>query len=88
MLVHLSKQMPSVQAGYVDPQCIAATCFNYAKDWKLDGNELAAGKTIEEKERIRNKKIRQATLKVAAHITLAFKNLQNCYVIWLPYNFE
>ena len=52
MQVHLSKQMPSVRAGYVDPQCIAATCFNYTKDWKLDGKELAAGKTIEEKEKI------------------------------------
>ena len=53
MQVHLSKKMPSVRAGYVDPQLIAATCFNYAKDWKLDGKELAAGKTIEEKEKIR-----------------------------------
>jgi hypothetical protein len=64
MQVHLSKQMPSVRAGYIDPQCIAATCFNYAKDCKLDSNELVAGKTIEEKERIRYKEIRQAALKV------------------------
>ena len=88
MQVHLSKQIPNVQAGYVDPQCIAATCFYYAKDWKLDGNELAAGKTVEEKEKIRNKEIRQAALKVAAYIALAFKNLQNCSIVWLPYNFE
>ena len=88
MQVHLLKQMPSVRARYVDPQCIAATWFNYGKEWKLDAKELAAGKTIEEKERIRNKKIRQATLKVATYIALAFKNLQNCSVIWLPYNFE
>jgi hypothetical protein len=54
----------------------------------LDGNELAAEKTIEEKEKIQNKEIRQAALKVAAYIALAFKNLQNCSVIWLPYNFE
>ena len=65
--------MPSVSAGYVDPQCIAATCFNYAKDWKLDAKELAAGKTIEEKEKIQNKKIRQADLKVAAYIALVLK---------------
>jgi hypothetical protein len=88
MQVHLSKQMPSVRVRYVDPQCIAATCFNYVKDWKLDGNELAAEKTVEEKEKIQNKEIRQAALKVAAYIALAFKNLQNCSVIWLPYNFE
>ena len=54
----------------------------------MDGNELAAGKTVEEKERIQNKEIRQAALKVAAYIALAFKNLQNCSVIWLTYNFE
>ena len=88
MQVHLSKQMSSVWAGYVDPLCIAAICFNYAKDWKLDGSELAAGKTIEEKEKIWNKQIRQAALKVAAYIALAFKNLQNYFDIWLAYNFE
>ena len=80
--------MPSVQAGYVDPQCIAATCFNYTKDRKLDGSELAAGKTVEEKEKIWNKQIRQAALKVAAYIALAFKNLQNFSAIWLTYNFK
>ena len=54
----------------------------------MDGNELAAGKTIEEKEEIQNKEIRAATLKTTAYIALAFKNLQNCSVIWLTYNFE
>jgi len=54
----------------------------------LDGNELVAGKTVQEKERIRHKEIRQPALKVAAYIALAFKNLQNCSVIWLTYNFE
>ena len=54
----------------------------------MDGNELAAGKTVEEKERIWNQKIRQVTLKVAAYIALAFKHLQNCFAIWLAYNFE
>jgi hypothetical protein len=52
MQVHLSKQMPSVRAGYVDPQYIAQPNFNYAKEWKLDDKELAAGKTVEEKEAI------------------------------------
>ncbi|XP_066364531.1 uncharacterized protein [Miscanthus floridulus] len=88
MQVHLSKKMTSVRAGYVDPQCIAATCFNYAKDWKLDGKELAAGKMVEEKEKIRQKKIREASLKAMAYIALAFKNLQNNSAIWLAYNFD
>ena len=80
--------MPSVRARYVDPQSIAATCFNYTKDRKLDGSELAAGKTVEEKEKIWNKQIRQAALKVAAYIALTFKHFQNCFAIWLAYNFE
>ena len=80
--------MPSVRSGYVDPQCIAQPNFNYAKQWSLDCNELAAGKTIEEKEEIQNKEIRAATLKTTAYIALAFKNLQSNQVIWLPYNFE
>ena len=37
----------------------------------MDGNELAARKTVEEKERIQNKEIRQAALKVVAYIALA-----------------
>ena len=88
MQVHLLKQMPSVRARYVDPQCIAAPCFNYAKEWKLDAKELAAGKTVEEKKKIQNKEICEASLKVAAYIVLAFKHLQNCSAIWLAYNFE
>ena len=88
MQAHISKQMPSVWSGYVDRQCIAQPNFNYAKEWSLDGNELAAGKTIEEKEEIRNKEIREAALKIVAHIALAFKYLKNNQVIWLPYNFE
>ena len=77
MQVHISKQMLSVWAGYVDPQCIAQPNFNYAKEWLLDGNELAAGKTIEEKEEIRNKEIMEAALKRVAYIALAFKYLQH-----------
>jgi hypothetical protein len=54
----------------------------------LDAKELAIGKTVEEKEKIQNKKICDASLKVAAYIALAFKHLQNCFAIWLAYNFE
>jgi len=54
----------------------------------LDGKELAAGEAIEEKEKIQNKEIREASLKVAAYIFLAFKHLQHNTSIWLPYNFE
>jgi hypothetical protein len=80
--------MPSVKSGYIDPQPIAQTNFNYPRQWKLDGKELAAGKTLREKEDIREKKIRQESLKVAAYIVLSFKNLQQHSTIWLPYNFE
>ena len=54
----------------------------------MNAKELAARKTVEEKEKIWNKEIREASLKVAAYIALAFKNLQNCSAIWLPDNFE
>ena len=54
----------------------------------MDGNKLAAGKTIEEKKKIQNKEICEASLKVAAYIVLAFKHLQNCSAIWLAYNFK
>jgi len=80
--------MPSVRSRYIDPQCIAQPNFNYTKQWSLDCNELAAGKTVAEKEEIQNKEIRVAALKTAAYIALAFKYLQNNQVIWLPYNFE
>ena len=88
MQAHIVKQMPSLKNGYVDPQPIAATNFNYPKQWKLDGKELAARKTVAEEENIRAKKIREEALKVAAYIALAFKNLQQHSTIWLPYNFE
>ena len=88
MQVHISKQMPSVRSGYVDPQCIAQPNFNYAKEWSLDCNELAGRKTVEDKDEIRNKEIRVAALKTAAYIALAFEYLQYNQVIWLPYNFE
>ena len=79
--------MPSVKAGYIDPQDIAQTNFNYPKQWKLDDKELAAGKTLREKEDICAKKLRQESLKVLAYIALAFKNLQQHSTILLPYNF-
>ena len=87
MKVHIVKQMPSVKAGYIDPQAIAQTNFNYPRQWKLDGKELAAGKTLQEKEDIRAKKLRQESLKVSTYIVLTFKNLQQ-HSMWLPYNFE
>ena len=66
MQVHIIKQMPSVKAGYVDPQAIAQINFNYPRQWKLDAKELAAGKTLWEKEGIRVKKLRLESLKVSA----------------------
>ena len=88
MQVHIVKQMSSVKAGYIDPQAIAQTNFNYPKQWTLDAKELAAAKTLREKERIHTAKLREESLKVATYIALAFKNLQQYSTIWLPYNFE
>ncbi|XP_066357512.1 uncharacterized protein [Miscanthus floridulus] len=88
MQVHIVKQMPSVKAGYVDPQPIAQTNFNYPKRWTLDAKELAAAKTLREKEHIRTAKLTEESLKVAAYIALALKNLQQHSTIWLPYNFD
>ena len=76
MQVHIVKQMSSVKARYIDPQAIAQTNFNYPRQWKLDVKELPAGKTLQEKEDIRAKKLRQESLKVSAYIALDFKNLQ------------
>ena len=58
MQVHIAKQMPSVKARYIDPQAITQTNFNYPKQWKLDDKELAARKTLQEKEDICAKKLR------------------------------
>ena len=65
-----------MKAGYIDPQAIAQTNFNYPRQWKLDAKELAAGKTLRKKEDIRAKKLRQESLKISTYIALAFKNLQ------------
>jgi hypothetical protein len=80
--------MPSVKDRYVDPQPIAQTNFNYPRQWKLDGKELATGNTLLEKEEIRQKKIKEESLKVATYIAMALKNLQRHSTIWLPYNFD
>ena len=88
MQVHIVKQMSSVKTGYIDPQAIAQTNFNYPRQWKLDDKELAAGKTLREKEHIHTAKLREESLKVAAYIALAFKILQQHSTIWLPYNFK
>jgi len=64
MQVHIVKQMPSVKAGYIDPQAIAQINFNYPKQWKLDVKELAAGKTLREKEHIRTAKLREESLRL------------------------
>ena len=86
--VHILKQMASVKAGYLDPQSIAQTNFNYPKQWKLDAKELVAAKTLREKEHICTAKLREESLKVVAYIALAFKTLQQQSTIWLPHNFE
>ena len=87
MQVHIVKQMPSLKAGYVDPQAIAQPNFNYPKQWTLDAKELAAANTLREKERIRTAKLKEESLKVTAYIALAFKNLQQHSTIWLPFNY-
>jgi hypothetical protein len=60
---------------YIDPQPIAVTNFNYPKQWKLDCKELDARKTLKEKEAIHDRKIKIESIKVAAYISLCFKNL-------------
>ena len=82
------KKRLALKHGYIDPSPIASTNFNYPKDWKLDCKELGAGKTLKEKEDIRNKKILEESLKVAAYIALCFKNLQQHDNIWIPYHFK
>ena len=77
-----------MKAVYLDPQAITQTNFNYPKQWKPDAKELAAAKTLREKEHIHTVKLREESLKVAAYIALAFKTLQQHSTIWLPYNFE
>ncbi|XP_066314476.1 uncharacterized protein, partial [Miscanthus floridulus] len=82
------RKRPTLKHGYIDPSPIASINFNYPKEWKLDCKELGGGKTLKEKEDIRNKKILEESLKVAAYIALCFKNLQQHDNIWIPYHFN
>jgi hypothetical protein len=74
--------------GYLDPQLITQTLFTYPNKWKLDDENLAPGETIEEKEKIQQKRIRDESFKVAAYISRAFSIIQDKSPIYLPYNFE
>jgi hypothetical protein len=80
--------MSTLKAGFVDPQPVSQTNFNYPREWKLGCKELAAGKTVAEKEAIRNGVIRKESLRVAAYIAVSFTNLQHNDVIWVLYNFK
>lgn len=72
----------------MDPQLIAQTRFNFPSKWGLDHKELARGETVEEKDKIRNEKIRKECYKVAAYISRAFSRMQDKSYIFLPYNFK
>jgi hypothetical protein len=72
----------------MDPQPIAQINFNYPSRWELDGLELAAGETLEEKENICKAKIREESLKVAAWMAVYLKNLQHLETIWISYHFK
>jgi hypothetical protein len=73
--------MPSLKAGYVDPQPIAQTNFDYPKHWRLDCKELAARKTLAEKEAIQTSKVKEESYKVAAYLAVCFTNLQHNDII-------
>jgi hypothetical protein len=57
MQAHFVRKRPALKDMYIDPSPIASTNFNYPKQWKLGCKELDAGKTLKEKEDIRDKKI-------------------------------
>jgi hypothetical protein len=77
MQAHLVTKKPRMKVGYVDPRPIAQIIFNYPSKWKLDCIELAAGETVEEKEKIRTR-----------ILAISFVHLQHNDVIWVPYNFK
>jgi glutamate synthase domain-containing protein 1 len=77
-----------VKSGYLDPQLTAQTLFTYPNKWELDDGNLAAGETIEKKEEIRQKRIKEESYKVAAYISSASNRMQDKGPIYLPYNFE
>jgi hypothetical protein len=81
MQAHIVKQMPSLKVGYVNPQPIAQTNFDYPRKWKLDYKEISAGKTVAKKEAIRNGVIRKEFLRVAAYLVVSFTHLQQNDVI-------
>jgi hypothetical protein len=87
MQTHIVKKVPTLRAGYIDHWLICGSIFQYPKDWKMDCEELAARKTVEEKEAIRKDKMYKEGLKVAARIAKFLKNLQDNERIWLPYHF-
>ena len=62
--------------------------FSYPKKWKLNDKEKAEGKTKEEKERIRRKRIESDMLKVVVYITRAWKSMEDRGLIVCPFNFE
>jgi hypothetical protein len=82
------RKIKSMNSGYMDPQPIAQINFNYPRRWKLDGKELAAGETVEEKEKIRMARIKEEGLKIAAWMAIYLKNLQHFETIWIPYHFK
>jgi hypothetical protein len=89
MQVHLSNKIPSKdRSGYLDPQLLAKTVFDYPSKWELNCKELARGETIQEKEEIQRQRIRKECYKVAAYISTAFSRMQDKNTIYLPYNFE
>jgi hypothetical protein len=62
--------------------------FTYPNKWELDDENLAAGETIEDKEEIQQKIIKEESYKVAAYISRAFSRMLDKGPIYLPYNFE
>jgi hypothetical protein len=83
MQAHFVRKRPSLKDAYIDPSPVA-----YPKQWKLGCKELDAGKTLKEKEDIRDKKILIESLKVVAYIALCFKNLQQHDSIWISYHIK
>lgn len=82
------KVLPTLITGFVDPLMTCASNFQYPKNWAMDSIELEEGKTIKEKEKIREDMISKEGLKVAVQIAICLKNLQNNELICLPYCFE
>ena len=75
------KKRPALKHGYIDPSPIASTNFNYHKEWKLDCKELGAGKTLKEKEDIRNKKILEESSRLR-HTLLYVLKISNNTILY------